>query len=289
MNKFLPGVLEIQGQKCLIIPDLVSSGLPTDNVILLKNIEIFNICCNKDELINARAQYGSNFLVFGYWQTLYASRQWHPKEMPIAAYQNESGEGQCVVVDIGDDSAVTYSVSGGKVIARGNTLDEENINWLEIPLGVIHLPAEPAMTITEKFAHRGRQKRKAVGTGLFATASLAAGVVLGAWFADLEAQRFQEEISSLQAQVHQVSEEIDRLAQTKRLNNTAQSNLLMFLNDISRINNLIAELTPAELKFNLPLREEAMFEYILKRHPTLVIQERITNAQGRIEIKVKTL
>ena len=231
MSQFVPGVVEVDGRRCLIIADAISHTLADGDVVLLEQIGEFNIFCSAEELAKKKAQHGG-LPVYGYWQTLYHSQHWTP-ESGIVAYR-DGASGQYVSVDLDEKSAVTGEVVNGVAIASaGEVCDPQAIRWIDIKLTEISLPKNPAMTLTEQLAQQRQSRRTFLLVGASLVLALIVGAILGGGIAHKEMQVVEAELTKLNNAIAMAQASIKDLSRTRLLEHPKQSAVLNLLESLS--------------------------------------------------------
>lgn len=265
MTRFTPGVLEINGKRCLIIADSVSHELPSSGTVLLESIEGFNIFCLAEELITKKAMY-RGMPVYGYWQSLYASKCWQP-DTGITAYKH-GDTGQYIAVDLDEKTATTGEVVDGSAVAvAGEQLDQAQIRWLEISIDQITLPDSPAMTMAEQIAVQEKSNKTLLATVSFAILALIFGLVSGSWYVDREVSLFETRHEALISEVEAARATAERLKKTKLIAVPDQQDILSLLEDLSWVEGIeIPNSKIAAIQLSVPYGSYTDTIYILERH-----------------------
>ncbi len=265
MTTFAPGLLEINGKKCLIIADSLSHELPASGTVLLERVEGFNIFCLAEELVAKKAMYRS-VPVYGYWQTLYASKHWRP-ETGITAYKH-GNIGQYVAIDLDEKTATTGEVVDGCAVATaGEQLQQAQIRWLEIATEDITLPSRPAMTMAEQIAAQEKNNRTILAAVSLAILALIFGLVSGSWYADKEARHLEAHHEALTVQIEEAQTMVSELKKTKLAVAPDQHELLNLLEALSWVEGI--EIPNSEIdaiQLSIPYQSYNDAIHILTRH-----------------------
>ena len=284
MTAFTPGLLQINGKKCLIIADSLSHELPTSGTVLLERVEGFNIFCLAEELIAKKAMY-RGVPVYGYWQTLYASKRWQP-DTGITAYKHDN-IGQYVTIDLEEKIATTGEVVDGFAVATaGEQLDQAQIRWLEITTEDITLPSRPAMTMAEQVAAQEKNNRAMLATVSLAVLALIFGLISGSWYADREARRLEAHRQVLTAQIDAAQATVSELKKTKLATPPDQHEILMLLEALSWIEGM--EIPNSEInaiQLSIPYQSYNDAVHILTRHNIRYSEHWLPS--GRVELSLK--
>ena len=284
MTTFVPGLLEINGKKCLIVADSLSHELPASGTVLLERVEGFNIFCLAEELVAKKAMY-RGVPVYGYWQTLYASNHWKP-ETGIIAYKHGT-IGQYVAIDLDEKIATTGEVVDGRAVATaGEQLRQAQIRWLEITTEEITLPSRPAMTMTEQIAAQEKSNRTVLATVSLAILALILGSVSGSWYVDKEARRFEVHREALTAQIETARATVSELKKTKLATAPDQHELLTLLEALSWIEGI--EIPNSEIhaiQLSLPYRSYNDAIYILTQHDIRYTEDWLPDGRVRLSLQ----
>lgn len=284
MSSFTPGVIEINGKRCLIIADSVSHELPTSGTVLLEQVEGFTIFCLAEELVKKKAIH-RGLPVYGYWQTLYASKLWYP-DRGIAAYRHNNG-GQYVAVDLDEKTATTGEVVDGVAIAAvGEQLDDKQIRWLEIMLQDITLPNRAAMTVAEQIAKQEKNNRTLLLTVFFALSALIFGWFSGSWFAKLEIRQAEEQRMLLATEVETMRATVAELKKIKLVGIPDQREILSLLESLIWIEGIeVPNSDINAVQLSVPYRSYTDTIYILAQHDIPYTERWL--ADGRVEINLR--
>ncbi len=265
MTTFAPGLLEINGKKCLIIADSLSHELPVSGTVLLERVEGFNIFCLAEELVAKKAMY-RGVPVYGYWQTLYASNHWQP-ETGITAYKHGT-IGQYVAIDLDEKIATTGEVVDGCAVATaGEQLQQTQIRWLEITIEEITLPSRPAMTMAEQIAAQEKNNRTVLAAVSLAILALILGSVSGSWYINKEARHFEAHHEALTVQIEEARAMVSELKKTRLATAPDQHELLTLLEDLSWVEGI--EVPNSEInaiQLSVPYRSYNDAIHILTRY-----------------------
>ena len=284
MTIFVPGLLEINGKKCLIIADSLSHELPTSGTVLLEQMEGFNIFCLAEELMAKKAEY-RGVPVYGYWQTLYASNHWQP-ETGITAYKH-GNIGQYVAIDLDEKIATTGEVVDGRAVATaGEQLHQTQIRWLEIATDRITLPSCPAMTMAEEIAAQEKNNRTILMAISLAILALILGLISGSWYANKEARRLEAHHEALMVQIEEAQTIVSELKRTKLAIVPNQHELLNLLEALSWVEGI--EIPNSEInaiQLSLPYRSYNDAINILTQHNVRYHEHWLST--GRVQLSLQ--
>ena len=284
MTSFVPGILEIKGKRCLIIADSLSHELPASDTVLLERIDGFNIFCLAEELITKKAMH-RGVPVYGYWQTLYAAKQWQP-DTGITAYKH-GDTGQYVVVDLDEKTAITGEVVDGRAVAVvGEQFDPAQIRWLEIMTEQITLPSRAAMTMAEQISAQEKNNRNLLLTASFWVLALIFGLVLGSWYADKEARHLEAQHEALVSEIEAVQAVVDGLKQTKLIAVPNQQEILSLLEDLSWIEGIeIPNSKINAIQLSVPYQSYTNMIYVLAQHDIPYTERWLSD--GRVQVSLQ--
>ena len=284
MTQFVPGILEIDGKECLIIADSVSHELPSAGTVLLDRIEGFNIFCLAEELIAKKAMH-RGIPVYGYWQSLYATKRWQP-DTGIAAYKH-GDTGQYVAVDLDEKTATTGEIVDGRAVAvAGEQFDQSQIRWLEITTEEITLPSRPAMTMAEQIAAQEKNNKVLLATAFFAALALIFGLVSGSWYADKETRHREAQHEALIAEVDAAQVVVDGLKQTKLVAAPDQREILSLLEDLSWIEGIeIPNSKINAIQLSVPYQSYTDMIYVLAQHDIPYTERWLSD--GRVQVSLR--
>ncbi len=284
MTIFVPGLLEINGKKCLIVADSLSHELPASGTVLLERVEGFNIFCLAEELVAKKAMY-RGVPVYGYWQTLHASNHWQP-ETGITAYKHGT-IGQYVAIDLDEKIATTGEVVDGRAVATaGEQLRQAQIRWLEITTDEITLPSCPAMTMAEQIAAQEKNNRAVLAAVSLAILALLLGSVSGSWYADKETRRIEAHYEALTAQIEVARATVSELKKTKLATAPDQHELLTLLEALSWIEGIeIPNSEMSAIQLSLPYRSYNDAIYILTQHNIRYTENWLPDGRVRLSLQ----
>ena len=284
MTAFTPGLLEINGKKCLIIADSLSHELPASGTVLLERVEGFNIFCLAEELIAKKAMY-RGVPVYGYWQTLYASKRWQP-DTGITAYKHDK-VGQYVAIDLEEKIATTGEVVDGYAVAiAGEQLEQAQIRWLEITTKEITLPSRPAMTMAEQVAAQEKNNRAMLAAVSLAVLALVFGLISGSWYANKEARHLDAQREVLTMQIDAAQATVSELKKTKLATAPDQHEILMLLEALSWIEGIeIPNSKINAIQLSVPYRSYNDAVHILKQHNIRHTEHWLPS--GRVQLSLK--
>ena len=284
MTAFTPGLLEINGKKCLIIADSLSHELPASGTVLLERVEGFNIFCLAEELIAKKAMY-RGVAVYGYWQTLYASKRWQP-DTGITAYKHDK-IGQYVAIDLEEKIATTGEVVDGCAVAiAGEQLEQAQIRWLEITTDEIILPSRPAMTMAEQVAAQEKNNRAMLATVSLAILALIIGLISGSWYANREARHLEAQREVLTVQIDAAQATVSELKKTKLATAPDQHEILTLLEALSWIEGIeIPNSKIDAIQLSVPYRSYNDAIHILTRHNIRHTEQWLPS--GRVQLSLK--
>ncbi|MXX98740.1 MAG: hypothetical protein F4Y58_02370 [Gammaproteobacteria bacterium] len=284
MTLFVPGLLKIKGKRCLILADSVSHELPASGTVLLERVAGFNIFCLAEELVEKKAAH-HGIPVYGYWQTLYASKQWQP-DSGIAAYRHNN-IGQYVAVDSDEKTAITGEVVDGHAVATvGEQFNQEQVCWLEISTADIVLPSQSAMTIAERIARQENNNRTILAMGSFAALALILGVMSGSWFADNTARRLDAQREILIAEVEHAQIALAKLKETKLVAVPNQQDILNLLEALSWVEGIEIENSKMDaIQLSVPYQSYTDMIYVLAQHDIPYTEQWL--AEGRVQVSLR--
>ena len=284
MTLFTPGIMNIKGKQCLIIADSVSHVLPTAGTVLLEQIEGFSIFCSTTELIEKKRMH-RGVPVYGYWQTLYASKLWHP-DNGIVAYKHNN-IGQYVAVDLDEKSAVTGEVVDGHAVATvGEHFNSQNIRWLEVTTDEITLPSHSAMTMADQIATRDHKHKTILAKLSLIILALILGWVSGAWFSDRKVKQLEVQRESLTTEIANARMAVDELKKRTLASVPNQSAILNLLEELSWIEDIeIPNSNINAIQLSVPYLSYTDMIYVLARHDIPYTEQWLPS--GRVQVDLQ--
>ena len=284
MTLFVPGVLEIKGKQCLIVADSVSHTLPTSGVVLLEQVDGFNIFCLAAELSEKKATY-PGLPIYGYWQTLYTSKRWHPNNGVVAYRYNNRG--QYVAIDLDEKTAISGEVVDGNAVATvGEHFNQDKIQWIEINTDEIILPNHSVMTMAEQVAKRGESNKTIsaiVGCTVF---SLIVGLVSGAWFANSKTEDLETQRAVLITELTKARNAFTELKKTKLATIPNQYQILQLVEELSWIDGIEIPNTKINaIQLSVPYQSYIDMIYVLARHDIPYIEQWLPS--GRVQVSLQ--
>ncbi|MBC6413458.1 MAG: hypothetical protein GDA45_00765 [Chromatiales bacterium] len=284
MTLFTPGILNIKGKRCLIIADSVGHALPASKTVLLEQVEGFSIFCLTEELIEKKAIY-RGVPIYGYWQTLYASKQWRPDNGIFAYKHNHIG--QYVAVDLDEKTAVTGEVVDGRAVATvGEQLNTHQIQWLEVNIDDITLPDRSAMTMAEQIATREQKHKTILAAVLFSAVALLFGWLSGSWLTDRNIKQLEVQRQTLSAEIESAQTVVAELKKRKLATMPNQSAILTLLEELSWIEDI--EIPNAEIdaiQLSVPYQSYTDMIYVLARHDVPYTEQWLPS--GRVQVRLQ--
>ena len=285
MTLFTPGIVKIKGKQCLIIADSVSHELPSSGTVLLEQVGAFNIFCLAAELIEKKAAY-RNMPVYGYWQTLYASKKWQPDMAGISAYQHDNN-GQYVAVDLDEKTAITGEIVNGRAVAvAGEQFNQDQIQWLEVTVDEITLPSRVAMTMAEQIATRERKNKNRLLAASFIVLALIGGIISGSWFAELELKHLKSQRAALMTEIDTVQAAITELKAHKLATVPNQQEILELLEALSWVEGIeIPNSNINTIQLSVPYQSYMDMIYILAQHDIPYTERWLPSGQVQVSLR----
>ena len=285
MTSFTPGIVKIKGKQCLIIADSVSHELPSSGTVLLEQVGAFNIFCLAEELVAKKAAH-RNMPVYGYWQTLYASKRWQPDTTGISAYK-DGPSGQYVAVDLDEKTAITGEVvEGCAVAAAGEQFNQEQIHWLEMTTDEITLPSRAAMTMAEQIAARERKNKTMLLVVSVALLALIGGIISGSWFAELKLEHSKSQHAALTTEIETAQTTIAALKGRRLVTMPNQQAILKLLEALSWVEGIeIPNSKINAIQLSVPYQSYTDMIDILAQHDIPYTEQWLPSGQVQVSLQ----